>query len=74
MMAYSDLKNQLDLKFNKTWSSNMQKTLLYMSFIKNLLHGKFFDEEKNMMKIGIDIIVVKRRFYEKLQPLNLCIS
>ena len=46
MMAYSDLKNQLDLKFNKTWSSNMQKTLLYMSFIKNLLHGKFFDEEK----------------------------
>ena len=44
MIAYSDLKNQLDLKFNKTWSSNMQKTLLYMSFIKNLLHGKFFSE------------------------------
>ena len=46
MIAYSDSENDQGTEFQKQWSSNLQKTLLYMSFIRKLLHGKFVGEAK----------------------------
>ena len=50
MMAYSDLENLQNIDFQRQWSTNLQKTTLYMWFIRKLLHGKFIDEAKKTTK------------------------
>ena len=86
IIAYSDLNNSSEIEFNKSWSGNLQKALLYISFIHNLLHGKFYTEveksepdnwnenyknEKNFLR---KIASIKSIYKEKCTKDNLIIE
>ena len=48
MMAYSNLENLQNNDFQRQWSANLQKTTLYMWFIRKLLYGKFIGEAEKI--------------------------